>query len=320
MKLMNNKIAFLLVLVNMVWLGGCFYHSSEPSIASLPSIPSLPTQSSEVAAPITASAVLSTPAVETTLPVPEEAPARPEPEPPEYMLEIKGKSNQLTPKALKSMTEWRENIITFARKHRDSVYINGPDRNRVALTFDDGPDNVNTPVIIDSLKKYGVKGSFFFVGEMAKIYPGVVRHAFDNGNLVLNHSYKHDNLTQKTNHQIQADLNQTDKIIEDIIGKKPALMRSPYGDTDEKVVAAATETGHKIVLWSIDTLDWSQRESDNIVHNVIDNIRNGDIILMHSTSRTNETAKAVPIMIEELQKRNYDIVDLETLLNVQAYQ
>lgn len=97
-------------------------------------------------------------------------------------------------------------------------------------------------------------------------------------------------------------------------------MRSPYGDTDEKVVAAATETGHKIVLWSIDTLDWSQRESDNIVHNVIDNIRNGDIILMHSTSRTNETAKAVPIMIEELQKRNYDIVDLETLLNVQAYQ
>ncbi|SFK98610.1 Peptidoglycan/xylan/chitin deacetylase, PgdA/CDA1 family [Paenibacillus sp. 1_12] len=320
MKRNHHIITCMLVLVMMTELTGCFFNASEPSTTSIPSIPSIPSQPSVAAASITAPTVLDVPSTENALPELKQTITQAEPEPSDYMLEIKGKSNQLTPKALKSMTLWRENIIALAQKHRDSIYINGPDRNKVALTFDDGPDPVNTPAIIDSLKKYKVKGSFFFVGEMVKSYPEVVRHAYDNGNLVLNHSYKHDNLTQKSQNQIQADLNQTDKAIEDIIGKKPALMRSPYGETDEKVVAAATDTGHKIVLWSIDTLDWSQRESQNITKNVIDNIRNGDIILMHSTSRTSETAKAVPIIIEELQKRNYDIVDLATLLNVQAYQ
>jgi peptidoglycan-N-acetylglucosamine deacetylase len=102
--------------------------------------------------------------------------------------------------------------------------------------------------------------------------------------------------------------------------KEPAILRTPYGDTNGKVVDISKQEGYSIVLWSIDTLDWSQRDSNNIVNNVIDNLRNGDIILMHSDSDKNETKKALPFLIEELQKRNIEIVDLETLLNVKAYQ
>ncbi|EKN66004.1 polysaccharide deacetylase [Neobacillus bataviensis LMG 21833] len=77
---------------------------------------------------------------------------------------------------------------------------------------------------------------------------------------------------------------------------------------------------HWIAPWSIDTLDWSQKEAKNIVNNVMSNVRNGDIILMHSDSDKGETQKALPLLIEELQKRNFEIVDLEDLLNIKAYQ
>jgi hypothetical protein len=192
MKFNKNKFTFLLVLVNMILLAGCIFNPSErsmESIASVPSIlPSLPSESSETAAPITAPASVAAPSTEVAAPAADASKAPTEPDLPEYTLEIKGNSNQLSPKALKNMSLWRENIVAFAQKHRDSIYLNGPNSNKVALTFDDGPDNINTPAIIDSLKKYNVKGSFFFVGSLVKRYPEVVRYAFDNGNLVLNHS------------------------------------------------------------------------------------------------------------------------------------
>jgi peptidoglycan/xylan/chitin deacetylase (PgdA/CDA1 family) len=308
-----NKLMLLIFVVCTFWLSACT--SKQPELSTPPE-PSASLQAPTVQPTLLSEIAISVTNDSTT----QSAPEHLIPKNPEYNLEIKGSSNQLSPKALKSMTLWRESIIAFAQKHRESIYINGPDQKMVALTFDDGPDNINTPAIIDSLKKYNVKGSFFFVGSLVKRYPDVVRYAFENGNLVLGHSYNHDDLTKKTKKEIQTDLKQTEKAIEDVIGKKPALMRTPYGETDEKVESAISETGSKIILWSLDTMDWSQRESENIKNNVINNIRNGDIILMHSNSGKSETAKAVPMIIEELQKRNYNMVDLETMLHVKAYK
>lgn len=237
-----------------------------------------------------------------------------------YYLDIKGVSNQLTNKAWLSMQAMRKDIVDFSKLHKGKVFINGPNKKRVALTFDDGPDDKVTPAIIETLKKYRVKGSFFFVGNNVKKYPEVVKKAYENGNLVLNHSFKHDDLTTLSESQIENDLRATDEAIQAIIGKKPAIIRTPFGATDEKTVRASDRSGHVIVIWSIDTLDWSQKESKNIQNNVLSNIRNGDIILMHSTSTETETAKALPIIIEELIKRGFEIVDVAELLGVKAYQ
>ncbi|MBW8351094.1 DUF4309 domain-containing protein [Bacillus sp. IITD106] len=244
-------------------------------------------------------------------------PARAKAEP--YVLDIKGNSNQLSEKAWNSMKNWRAQIKQFSIR-QPTVYLNGPNKKRVALTFDDGPDERITPAIIDVLNDYNVKGNFFFLGSNVKLHPEVVRKAYESGHLILSHSFNHVELTKLGKREVESEIKGAGEEIQSVIGKMPAILRTPYGDTNDQVVAVSNEQGYSIVLWSIDTLDWSQRESTNIVKNVMDNVRNGDIILMHSDSDKMETEKALPLIIEGLEKKNFEIVNLEELLNIKAYQ
>ncbi|WP_406579812.1 DUF4309 domain-containing protein [Bacillus salipaludis] len=237
----------------------------------------------------------------------------------DYILDIKGTSNQLAKSAWASMQKWRKDIVHFA-KNQENVFINGPNIKKVALSFDDGPDQVITPAIIDILAANHVKGNFFFLGNKVKEHPDVVKEAFNYGNLVLSHSYNHVELTKLGKEAVRKEIVDAGQAIKLVIGKEPAILRTPFGDTNAQVAAISKQEGYSIVLWSIDTLDWSQKEAKNIVNNVIDNVRNGDIILMHSDSDKVETKMALPMLIEELQKRNFEIVDLEDLLNIKAYQ
>lgn len=237
-----------------------------------------------------------------------------------YVLTIKGTSNNLSANAWKDMQTWRSEMLSVVKKYPSSLFLNGPDRKMVALTFDDGPDNRNTPLIIDTLAKYNVKGNFFFIGEKVKKFPEVVKKAFANGNIVLSHSYYHHDLSKESAAEIKADLALTDQTLYDVIGKRPALVRPPFGAVNATVITTAVGNGEKIVLWSIDTLDWSQKERNHIVSNVISNVRNGDIILMHSNEDKAETARALPEVIEGLKQKGFEIVDLQTLLHLNAYK
>ena len=237
----------------------------------------------------------------------------------EYVLDIKGQSKQLTASAWESMKNWRQQIVAFAKEH-ENVYINGPNKKQVALTFDDGPDELVTPAIIDILDEHHVKGNFFFIGSNVEAHPDVVKQAYDSGHLVASHSYNHVELTKRSQAEIQTEMKRAGQAIKSVIGKETAILRTPYGETNKQVAEIAKQEGYSIVLWSIDTLDWSQKEASNIINNVMNYVRNGDIILMHSDSEKTETVKALPALIEALQKENFEIVDLETLLNVKAYQ
>nr|WP_283248188.1 polysaccharide deacetylase family protein [Bacillus sp. FJAT-50079] len=236
-----------------------------------------------------------------------------------YVLSIEGKSNQLTERAWENMLQWRKEIVSFSKAH-EHVYVNGPNKKKVALTFDDGPDEAITSSIIDILDDYNIKGNFFFVGSKVKRYPDVVRKAYDHGHLVLSHSYNHVELSKLAKADVQEEIERAGRAIEQVIGKKPAMLRPPYGETNEQVVAVSQEQGYSIVLWSIDTLDWSQMEAANIVRNVVNNVRHGDIILMHSDADKTETKKALPSIIEALKERDFEIVDLEVLLGEKAYR
>lgn len=237
----------------------------------------------------------------------------------DYTLEIKGVSNKLSNSTWASMQKWRNEIVLFSNT-QEHVYINGPNQKKVALTFDDGPDDIITPSIIDILADYHVKGNFFFLGSEVKKHPDVVKNAYNHGNLILSHSYNHVQLPKLNQEAVRKEIADSGEAIQFVIGKKPAILRTPYGDTNALVAETAKEEGYSIVLWSIDTLDWAHDDSSKIISNVLDNLRNGDIILMHTDSDQNETKEALPRLIEELQKRNFEIVDLEDLLNTMAYQ
>ncbi|GGB69333.1 polysaccharide deacetylase family protein [Fictibacillus barbaricus] len=237
-----------------------------------------------------------------------------------YILDIKGTSKKLSGTAWANMLKSREQMKTLARDYEGRVILNGPNQKMVALTFDDGPDRKITPGIIDILKKYQVRGSFFFVGEKVRQNQDVVKTAFQAGNLVLSHSFYHNDLSKQGKGEITNDLRMTNVAIEEVIGKSPALFRPPYGATNRHVITTSQEQGLKIVLWSIDTLDWSQKESHNISQNVLTNVRNGDIILFHSDEDKAETLRALPSIITGLQKKGFQVVTLDTLLNTKAYQ
>lgn len=237
----------------------------------------------------------------------------------DYVLDIKGNSNQLSNKAWKMMQNWRSEIVKF-KENQANLYINGRNEKKISLTFDDGPDEIVTPQIIEILHNYKVKGNFFFIGSEAEKYPQVVMNAYEKENLVSSHSYHHVDLTTLSNAAQVDEINNAGLAIQRIIGKEPAMIRPPYGETNEALIENAKDKGYSVIIWSIDTLDWSQKDAENIIKNVTDNLRNGDIILMHSDSEKTETAKALPTIIEAVQEQGFEIVGLDELLGVEAYQ
>lgn len=240
---------------------------------------------------------------------------------PNQLYEILGNSNKLSANQWQDMLKWRRNIVKFASDYPGQMFINGPtNKKKVALTFDDGPDGFITPQIIDILQQYQVKGSFFFVGNRLDRFSGVVKKAYANGNLVLSHTWSHPFLAQRNPGQIRNELVLTEDKIFQIIGRKPAIVRPPYGDVNAQVATAIGDNNTKIALWSIDSLDWSQREKDNIVNNIVNNVRPGDIILMHSNEDKIEDVKALPIIITELHKKGYEFVDLGEMLGINPYK
>jgi len=245
---------------------------------------------------------------------------RPPAEADPYLLAIEGESDRLSASAWESMTAWRKKIVAFAGVYPNRVWINGPNRKQVALTFDDGPDERNTLAVADILDRYQVKGSFFFVGDRVRQYPETVKQIYDGGHLVLSHSNSHKQLIQLAESDVAADLQEAGKAIEAVIGRIPALLRTPYGETNNMVVRAAERLGYSIVLWSLDTLDWSSKDERQIVGNVQNYARNGEIILMHSSQGNGSTVAALPAVIETLRQKGFEMVDLATLLGVPAYQ
>ncbi|WP_169735789.1 polysaccharide deacetylase family protein [Clostridium lundense] len=234
---------------------------------------------------------------------------------------ILGRSNKLTPNQWKAMEDWRNKVVNLSKENKDVVYINGYSTEKmVALTFDDGPDNNITSKIVKTLTQYNVKGNFFFIGEQVRKYPFVVEKAYNEGNLVASHSNNHVQLDKLSADEIKNEISKGEEEIFKVIGKRPKLIRPPYGTIDTKVIEAVKNSGDKIVLWSIDTLDWSQRERKNITKNIIDNLRPGEIILMHSNEDKSETLKALPDIISGIKEKGYQIVTLDKLLKVEGYK
>lgn len=235
--------------------------------------------------------------------------------------DIVGNSNKQSKKENASMLNWRSKIKQFALENPGIIFLNGQtDEKIVCLSFDDGPDNINTPKILNILKEENIKGSFFFIGNKLDKYKNIVKRTFLEGNLVLNHSWSHPELAKKNESIIKKEIASTEDKIFEITGKKPALIRPPYGSVDKKVVESLKNDSYKYVIWSIDTMDWSQREKENMSKNVIENVRPGDIVLMHSNEDKKVTVEALPLIIHGLRAKGYHFVDLGELLGVNPYK
>lgn len=198
------------------------------------------------------------------------------------------------------------------------IYKGNPNLKRVALTFDDGPDNYYTPRILDILHAKGVHGTFFMVGKQAKLFPDMVRRIVGEGNDIGNHSWDHPKLWTLNNDQVKQEIVSTENEIQQITGRKTNLFRPPYGRVTPADVVLIHNLGYRIIDWSVDTLDWKGTPAPTILQYVKKEVSPGGIILEHCLAgrpgELNGTVQALPQIIDNLKAQGYEFVTVPTLL------
>ncbi len=243
--------------------------------------------------------------------------------PADTIYDIRGESPLLDTNLSHFLDNWRSETITPIREGRfQNIYVNGDThQKKVALTFDDSPDENTTGRVLDVLQKNNVKAAFFMIASpMEEINATVVKRACDEGHLVLNHTLNHPHLSAIGNDAIRLEIDATSSRIEQICGVYPIMMRPPYGAIEERVMNVLNHQGFSTILWSLDSLDWAIKEPHAIIENVLSSVRPGDIILMHSSRSNGATADALDEIIRKLRGMGYEFVTLEELLGIKAYR
>lgn len=197
------------------------------------------------------------------------------------------------------------------------IYRSVPnEEKKIALTFDDGPHPHYTEQILDLLDRYGVKATFFVIGENIEYYDkGIISRIIDSGHEIGNHTFSHTHVKQTREESFRGDVRKCHKIMLERYGYEMKLFRPPEGAVDAKVQSIARELGYSIILWSIDTRDWEHTAPTLIVSNVEKNIDGGDIILMHDyVSKPNTTTEALRELIPRLISEGYEFVTVSDLI------
>lgn len=180
---------------------------------------------------------------------------------------------------------------------------------KIALTFDDGPSTAWTPALLDGLKERGVKATFFLIGENADKNPEIVKRMAEEGHLIGNHTYHHVELTKISENEARLELADTSAVIVRITGKEPEYMRPPFGAWQRKL---EQEIQMLPVLWTIDPLDWTTENQDEIVNKVVTEAEENDIILLHDCYKS--SIEAGLRIVDILQEEGFVFVTVDELL------
>ena len=180
---------------------------------------------------------------------------------------------------------------------------------QIALTFDDGPNPKSTPILLDGLKERGVKVTFFVIGVNAEKYPEIVKRENEEGHIVGNHTYHHVEITKLTEEEAEYEIMRTSDLVEIITGRPTEFMRPPFGVWQKKM---ELEFEVMPVLWTVDPLDWTTENEDEIVNKVVTDVEENDIILLHDCYLS--SVNAALRIIDILQKEEYEFVTVDELL------
>jgi len=263
--------------------------------------------------------------------------------PPGQDVDIEGQGEILR---IESKPQPGERTVTVDANHlvSDEIFKNmpspyevdmyGSSPNKIAITFDDGPDPEWTPKILDVLKEKNAPATFFLIGVEAEKYPGVTRRIYNEGHEIGNHTFTHPDISNISKRYFEVELNLTERLFEGKLGVKPVLFRPPYSidqepDTADQVrpLELAQDLGYITIGDKIDPNDWRdnpRRDAADIVKDVLDNLPPcqpgnlacGNIILLHDGGGDRrETVKALPQIIDGIRARGYQVVPVSSLMN-----
>lgn len=183
------------------------------------------------------------------------------------------------------------------------------EKKKIALTFDDGPCAGCTNQLLDGLKKRNVKATFFLIGKNVENNPKLVRRIYEEGHLIGNHTYSHVEITKVSDEEAIQELQKTDQIIWKITGEHVQYMRPPFGAWQKELESRLEVLP---VLWTVDPLDWTTENVEEIVNKVVTETKENDIILLHDCYKS--SVEAALRIIDDLQKEGYEFVTVDQLL------
>ena len=197
-------------------------------------------------------------------------------------------------------------------------------RDEVALTFDCGADRGNTEAILDTLDRYGLKGSFGMTGLWAEDNPDLVLRMAREGHMIFNHTYSHQSFTgfstdsgdPGTDFRIN-EIEQTEQVVSEITGgyDMAPYWRPPYGDVGPQTLKDMASIGYGItVMWTVDTLGWNGMSGPNVLERCMDSLQPGEIVLMHVGVQAPGDFAALEPFIEQAEAQGYSFVTVDQLM------
>ncbi|MGB9892847.1 MAG: polysaccharide deacetylase family protein [Candidatus Saccharicenans sp.] len=192
----------------------------------------------------------------------------------------------------------------------------------LALTFDDGPTEPYTSAILDILKKYQIKATFFVLGKKIELYPEILNKVAAEGHEIGNHGYCHELMPLKSPSVIRDEIRRTENLIMNLTGKKPRLFRAPHGFKGPWVLKIVREAGYQPVSWSCGVWDTDRPGEGKIIQRSLKGFKNGAILLFHDGRGLEEKPdctqliKALPVIIEKALSRGYRLITVSELLEL----
>lgn len=203
-------------------------------------------------------------------------------------------------------------VQVSASKRLVPIYNVKTDEKKVAISFDAAWGNEETQTLIDILKEYNVKTTFFVVGAWVDKYPESVKALAAAGHEVCNHSDTHPHMPKLSQADMQKQIVSCNEKIKSVTGVSPLLFRPPYGDYSNAVVKTVGDLGMYPIQWDVDSLDWKDPTPQQIIDRVTSKVKPGSIVLFHNGAKN--TPAALPTVLKTLQSQGYSIVPVSQLI------
>lgn len=194
----------------------------------------------------------------------------------------------------------------------DPIYKGEADDKEIAFACNVVWGNEFLPDMLRIFRENDIKISFFIGGDWASKYPEELMAIYKDGHELGNHGESHKKQSQLNIEQNKREILKAEEHIKNVTGVKTTLFAPPYGDLNKTVVETAEGLGYKVIMWSIDTIDWNTKDYSQIVERVKNKQHNGAIVLMHPTAAT---VKALPELINNLKKNGYKIGSVSEVLD-----
>jgi peptidoglycan-N-acetylglucosamine deacetylase len=186
----------------------------------------------------------------------------------------------------------------------------------VAITFDDGPNPVYTPQVLEIFSKAKGKATFFMIGEQMINHPEVVKQVADQGHEIGNHTFTHPKLSQLSIQDCLKEIEETEELIEKMAGRKPVVFRPPYLDYNQDTISLLQKKRYPMIgAVNLEAQDWEQPGVEHIVRKSGEAVKDGSILIFHDGyGDRSQTIEAVQMLVSELTSQGYQLVTVSELL------